>query len=312
MAIELLGPVGTSELSTLACPRKYYFRYRQKLVPKQPNVNMAMGTVWHACAAAGYRTLRDGPARWLQAALAHSREPQIDRDGLLIELQEENLEAIRDMLTYYWQNKGRYDEFEEILVVDEEQFFEFEGWQIRFTIDLLVKMRGGAFVPIDHKTSGDIAGDMAFLPLDIQTHLYYYGVWKKYQRPMEFIHNFIRRFDFESDQRCGPPSWARMDGTKPYLYTKSGKVATRSDDVNDYLRRERTPLNEAQLTSFERELHAQLATLRFHQIADVWPRYGTKLPTGCSNCSYYAPCTVEIDGREPNPSAMALNFVKLP
>lgn len=164
---------------------------------------------------------------------------------------------------------------------------------------------------MDHKTSGAISGDMAFLPLDLQTHLYCYGAWKMLgSRPMEFVHNYVRRFDFESDQRTGPPDWARPDGTKPYLYTKSGKVATRSSDVNEYLRRERTPLNAHQLVAWERELHDQLVTLRFHQLSDSWPRYGQKI-VGCSGCAYYAPCTTEIDGRELNPMAMDMSFVRL-
>ena len=308
--MTLLGPTSTSELGTLACPRKYMYRYGRKLAPKRPNTNMAMGTFWHQCAAAGYKA--GDRKQWLSAALAESRTPDpIDRDGIPLGLEEENIDAVRDMLCYYWEHQGRFDEFEEILIVDEERYFEFAGWSIRFTIDLAVKMHG-KLILFDHKTSGDISGDRAYLPIDLQTHLYYYGAWKTFERPAEFIHNWVRRFDFTSDQRVGPPSWARLDGSKPYLHTKSGKVATRSDEVGDYVQRDRTPLQESQLRAFEDELTAQLQTLRFHQISDQWPRYGQKLATGCSNCPYYAVCSTEMDGNPVNQMALDMAFVKLP
>lgn len=292
------------------------YRYVRKLAPKTLPTALATGIFFHKCAAAGYSHMRrtQRPDVWLQAALGASYEADpVDRDGILLGLAPEQVDATRDMLQYFWENTGRYDEFREILIIDEEEFFEFAGWKLRITIDLAAIMHDSRFVLFDHKTSSDISDDMAFLPLDLQTHLYYYGANKILaRRPDEFVHNFVRRFDFASAQMTGPPSFARIDGTRPYYLTKSGKPATRSDDPNEYLRRVRTPLTDNQLRAYEEELTAQLNILRYHQLSGNYPRRAQKGYMGCSNCAYHAPCSHEMDGHESNPAAMAQAFIVLP
>lgn len=111
--MNTLGPTSTSELETLKCPKRYHYRYVENLVPKTTSVPLGVGTIWHACAAEGYKALRDGDGRWIVAALDHLAKPHFDRDNLPIILPEETMLAINDMLIYYWDNKGRWDKFDE-------------------------------------------------------------------------------------------------------------------------------------------------------------------------------------------------------
>lgn len=307
MAVELLGPTSHSELAALICPKKYEYRYVQNLVPKTMGTALATGIFWHKCAAAGYAALRDG-GNWLNAAKASIAFPEthIDRDGIPLGLEGDQVTAAIHMLEYYWEHTGRFDQFKEILIIDEERFFEFNGWKIRITIDLAAIMFDGRFVLFDHKTSSDIVADLAFISLDPQTHIYYYGADKVLdRRPDEFVHNFVRRFDFVSDQMTGPPGWKTLDGEMPYLKTKSGRAATRSNEVEDYLQRSRIALQPSQLKGFEKELTNDLAAARYHHLSGVYPRRPQKGNMGCSNCAYNSPCTTELDGHELNPAAMA-------
>jgi hypothetical protein len=314
MAIKLLGPTSSSELNMLGCPRKFKYRYVDKLVPKTMSLPLATGIFWHKCAAAGYAALREGDSQWLRCALDASYESDpVDRDGIALGLEPDAIEAMRHMLEYYWEFAGRFDEFKQIHIIDEEAYFSYGGWNIRITIDLAYTAHDGRFFRMDHKTSSDISEDLAFLPLDLQTHLYYYGANLILERrPDEFIHNFVRRFDFASDQMVGPVSWVRGDHSQPYLKTRSGRPATRSSDPNDYLRRSRTPLTTKQLNAYETELATQLAELRYHQVSGVYPRRAQKGYMGCSGCAYYGPCSTEMDGNELNPAAMAEIYTVMP
>lgn len=293
------------------------YRYVKKIVPKTMGTALATGIFWHKCAAAGYFAIRDGDGDWLRAAIKESYTANpVDRDGIELGLDVEQVQAMRDMLEYYWENTGRFDQFREIYIIDEERYFDFGGWTIRITIDLAALTHDNRFMLTDHKTSSDIASDLAFLPLDLQTHLYYLGANRVLERrPDEFIHNFVRRFDFASTQMTGPPEWRRTHlglDEQPYLKTHGGKLATRSNDVNDYLQRSRTPLTEKQLKAFESELSSQLAVARYHAISGVYPRRAQKGNMGCSNCAYYGPCSAEMDGNELNESTMSQIYTILP
>lgn len=313
MAVELLGPTSHSELSSLLCPRKFMYRYVKNLVPKTMGTALATGIFWHKCAAAGYFALRDGKS-WLDAAIKESyRENPVDRDNIPLGLEPPQVEAMRHMLEYFWEHSGRFDEFKEIHIIDEERFFEFEGWKIRITIDLAATMHDNRFILTDHKTSSEIEADLAFISLDPQTHLYYLGANDVLERrPDEFVHNFVRRFDFASDQMTGPPAWKNAAGEMPYLKTKSGRAATRSNEVEDYLQRSRSTLQPHQLAAFRAELATDLAVARYHQVSGMYPRRPQKGNMGCSNCAYNSPCTTELNGHEPNPAAMAQIYTVLP
>ena len=296
---------------TLAdCPRKFHYRYRRGLVPQDGPVAMNSGTLFHAGMAAGYRALQAGfPEEcWVQAALNEVRKKNpVDRDGAPLGLSEENTLAVCDMIEYFNQYGRPNDSWDEIVAVEEPCTFEINGYSIRITLDLLVRSKGELLV-IDHKSSGDITQDMSHLPLDLQTHLYYYGTWKRLGRPIEFVHSYTRRFDFSGSMRVGPPGWERHDGTRPYLLTAGGKVATRSSDPNDYLRRVRTPLTLNQLQAFEKELLAKLQMLTFMDVTNNFPRHDKKGAMGCGGCSYYSLCTTEADGHEANASLLDVLF----
>jgi CRISPR/Cas system-associated exonuclease Cas4 (RecB family) len=294
--------VGSSDIGAFSsCARKFYYGNELGWKPKTSSYAMDIGSAFHICAAEGYRQIMHDKknTHWLAAALIASKEPMKDRfTSRIFEFEDEELECLRDMLEYYWENVGQYDAFDEIVAVEEEWTFDLAGWIVRGTMDLVVRERG-EIVIYDHKTSGDIEGDKAHLPLDLQTHLYYLCAYKRLGRPSHFVHNYQRRFDSFSDTRVGPPTWERGrsgGGVYPYRLTKSGKVATRSSDPNDYVRRVRTPLSEKQLHAFELELTNRLRTMSFHQMANIWPRNDQKLGFGCSNCAFYAPCSTEQNG----------------
>lgn len=319
----MLKPTSSSELGAFkSCAKSYDYRYNKMLVPKNANKNMAIGTLYHQGQAAGYTALQTAMATpalmwdkdelFLTAALREVMRPDPrDRDNLPLGLDPDDVQATWDMVLYNWQHAGRFDEIEEILGIEEQIFIEVGGRPVRGTIDLRVRIAGQMEI-WDHKTTGDITLDQTHLPLDLQTHLYYLGAWKHYGLAYRFIHSFQRRFDFVSDQRVGPPNWERQDGTRPYLLTKSGKAATRSDDPNDYVRRVPTPLSERQLVAFERGLEERLQLLRYHELTNIWPRNDSKMGFGCGACPYYSICTNEADGREVNPALFDMLFQKLP
>ncbi len=302
----------TSELLTLMkCPKKFDYRYRRGLIPQDGPQAMNMGTLYHAGAAAGYQALQMGfPGDfWINSAIAEVTKPNpVDRDGIPLALSDESVQVVCDMLLYYAQHMRPQDTFE-IVAVEEPCTFELNGFTIRTTMDLLVREHG-KLVVYDHKTSGDIAADQSHLPLDLQLHIYYLSVYKRLgELPAYFVHNFSRRFDFSGATRVGPPSWQRpTDGTHPYRLTAGGKVATRSDDPNDYVRRVRTPLTLNQLQAFERELLGKLQLLAFHDLTGNFPRHDEKGAMGCGGCSYYSLCTTEADGHEANPSLLNVLF----
>jgi len=302
----------TSELITLqTCPKKYEYRYVRGLIPQDGPQAMNMGTLYHAGAAAGYQALQMGFPKdfWINAAIAEVTEKNpVDRDGIPLALSEESVEVVCDMLFYYNEHMLPQDSFE-IVAVEEPCTFELNDFTIRTTMDLLVR-ENGQLVVYDHKTSGDIAADQSHLPLDLQMHIYYLSVYKRLgELPAYFVHNFSRRFDFSGAQRVGPPSWQRpTDGTRPYQLTAGGKVATRSDDPNDYLRRVTTPLTMNQIRAFERELTSKLQMLAFMGITNNFPRHDKKGAMGCGGCSYYSLCTTEADGHEANPSLLNVLF----
>lgn len=315
-----LAPTSSSELGQLkSCPKAYQYRYRDNLVPLTSSKPMTMGTLYHQGEAAGYLALQASmQARlpsgdvFLDAALREVERPDPrDRDGLSLGLDPDDVQAVCDMVTYNWQHVGRFDEIEEILGVEEQVFFECNGRPVRGTIDLRLRIAGQMEI-WDHKTTGDISLDQTHLPLDLQTHLYYLAAWKHYGLAYRFVHTFQRRFDFTSDTRVGPPDWQRADGSTPYLLTKSGRPATRSNDPNDYVRRVATPLTESQLIAFEHSLEERLQLLRFHELSDIWPRNDSKMGFGCGACPYYSICTNEADGREVNPALFAMLFQKVP
>lgn len=307
----------TSELITLQdCPKKYDYRYRRGLIPQDGPQAMNMGTLYHAGAAAGYQAMQKmgvatgWPGLWVGAAVNEIRKPNpVDRDGIPLALSDESVQVVEDMLFYYEDNARIHDDFDEIIAVEEPCTFELNGYTIRTTMDLLVR-KNGRFAVYDHKTSSDITSDQSHLPLDLQLHIYYYSVWKRLGViPDQFVHNFSRRFDFSGATRVGPPSWQRP-GTNvfPYRLTAGGKIASRSDDPNDYVRRVRTPLTLNQLQAFERELLSKLQMLTFMELTNNFPRHDKKGAMGCGGCSYYSLCCVEHDGREANPQLLEVLF----
>jgi PD-(D/E)XK nuclease superfamily len=302
----------TSELITLMdCPKKFQFRYRRGLIPQSSHAAMGMGTLYHAGAASGYAVLKSGfPGEfWLTAALSEvTKKNPVDRDGIPLALSDEQTQVVCDMLSYFDEYGRIHDDFDEIVAIEEPCVFTLNGYTIRTTMDLLVR-KNNRFEVYDHKTSGDIAADQAHLPLDLQLHLYYYSVTKRLGAiPSKFVHSYMRRFDFSGSTRVGPPGWTRANGEQPYRLTASGKVATRSDDPNEYCRRVSTPLTENQLRAFERELIGKLQMLQYHDLSGVWPRHDKKGAMGCGGCSYYSICCVEHDGHEANPALLDVLF----
>jgi hypothetical protein len=315
-----LQETSTSELLTLAkCPKKFEYRYRRGLIPQDGPAAMNMGTLYHAGAAAGYQAMKTmgvatgWPGLWITSAINEvTKKNPVDRDGVLLGLSDENVQVVCDMLNYYEENMRINDNFLEIVAVEEPCTFSLNGYTIRTTMDLLTLNQQRQYEVFDHKTSGDIAADQSHLPLDLQLRIYYYSVWKRLGFvPSRFVHNYSRRFDFSGAQRVGPPGWSRPDGTYPYRLTAGGKVATRSDDPNDYVRRISTPLTLNQLQAFERELTGKLGMLAYHDMTKNYPRHDEKGPMGCGGCSYYSLCTTEADGHIPNPSLLGVLFKTL-
>lgn len=311
--------IGQSDLQQASdCKRKFYYRHELGLIPKDQNVAMAMGTLFHAGAAAGYRRLRDettsanwdGRTAWLACALEAAATTQTDRDGMPLQLAPEKRENVADMLTYFWTHVGQHDRFRSILAIEEPVFIDVDlgagrKETIRGTLDLMVEDENGDLVIYDHKTSADINQDIGHMALDAQVHVYYLGATATLRRPARFVHNFVRRFEEKDKTIAGPPSFTRADGSKPYALTATGKARTASDDPNDYVRRPPpVVLSDNQLRGYYAELVARIRLLDFCRQTMTWPREDTKLGFGCTSCPYWGVCTTELDGRSIDPARL--------
>lgn len=284
----------------LTCQKKYDFGYVRGLKPKQSAWKMDFGTLIHEGLANIYRQgiRKAEPLLWPESA--QYRIDYIQEHGIpdketgivrLLNLTPEQVQTARDVVNYYWEHQGQRDRFAQVVAVEEPRFLPLEGFQVRGTFDLVVKEFDQTVI-YDWKTVGNVK-DVADFSLDFQTLFYELLAFRVWGRPIEFVHNYIRREV--------PPGF----GTRPVRLKKNGEPAANnaSTDPVDYLRRVRHTRSEAEMIEFEQELCHTLTQME-HQ--DHFLRSPDKRQ--CPQCPYYAICGAELAGHTPLDSVLSLRY----
>ncbi|MDE2103294.1 MAG: PD-(D/E)XK nuclease family protein [Patescibacteria group bacterium] len=283
------------------CRKRWQYRYAYGLEPKGLPEYVWIGSAFHAGAAEGYRTWkRDGHNRnFLSTAHKGVFAWNVDNPG---KLSPENLSLVGDMLTYWWLHEGYYEDYSEIIAV-EESIPLFTSYSlgglgepkivaIRCTPDLIARRAStGKLVVPDHKTVGSIGESLAFLPIDFQLRAYNAAVFRKYGEIPEMDYNLVKR--------GLPPDFIRPDGSKPYSLTKTGKTSTRSAKKEDHVYRLRQVFTLEAVHAFESDLSDLVTDMALAWYKQRFPR--TRIKKGgdsCNICEYLPICTAELDGKK--------------
>ena len=318
--IEPLLDLSMTKLDTWSrCDRRFFYRYVRGLVPAGTDWKLQWGTLWHYCAQAYYRSLKNGydDTTALRIAQADAElvtlVPNEHHGDTEITLDEKQRETLWDTFMFYYEQKARNDDWEEIVAVEESIYLivRYNGkplMRIRNTLDLLARQaKTHKLVPVDHKTTGDVEQNLLFLKLDMQARVYPLAVAAVYGEDPLFCYNMVAREV--------PPGYAHRS-----LLTDTGKK--RSPDTlasmqnpARYLRREWLSYTPEQYASFQRRLVQDALTLQFENHSGIWPRREIKMGgMACDSCPYFSICGAELDGRiiTDNCSLLQMAFTKDP
>jgi hypothetical protein len=323
------------------CRKKFDYQEVRGWIPRSRSWAMTIGTGFHICLAAGYAAVRDFDAAYrvfaqcedawpeqdpnasaaralsfISAATEAAYNAKHDRDGMALGFAKEDHELLEDMVRYFWEHLGAEDlkTIWQILSVEEPAYIQIGDVLIRTTFDLVASVvtnisSEGVFtletpVVFDHKTVGEDAVQQAlsFLQRDFQTRAYYSSARGKYGKPTRFVHTFVAR--------VVPPGFGHRSLLTPTGKTRSAATLVSMQDVNRYLRRESTPLSDAQIDAFEGQLVKQVADVERAKIENYFPPSPIKghYP-GCDGCPYEGPCAAEIDGRDVPLAAIDLSYI---
>jgi hypothetical protein len=310
------------------CRKKYEYSEVRGWNPRSGSRAMEIGTLFHACLAAGYRAVREFDKSYAQFANGNWAEGDEtasasrgltflaaatpaafsfthDRNGVALGLTREDRELAEDMVNYFWENMGREDlkQIREVLAVEDPGYIQIGDYLIRATFDLVAFVLDEQYpVIFDHKTVGDVKIALDFLELDFQTRTYYSAARGKYGPIGRFTHTFVNR---DVPPGFGHRSLLTATGKK-----RPEKTLASMQDPNNYLRRSHTPLSDRQIDAFEAELIALVGEVDRATSAAYFPRTPIRgnYP-GCAGCPYKAPCASELDGNEVAPAAVDLMFI---
>jgi hypothetical protein len=163
----------SSRSAFMTCARKYYYAWREKLVPKKGSTAMRAGSAWHAMLESFYQTAKEENfcqahlkiANHIQAGLEVFEEETEKFDFIDDYRTMDNLiEMFSQYLTIY-ENESQWMEIEEAELQDNveielsqsdiENYPILKDWKIylNFQVDLLYRANGGLWI-MEHKTTG--------------------------------------------------------------------------------------------------------------------------------------------------------------
>lgn len=259
------------------CGRKWYYRYKLGLVPKQLPEHLIIGSLFHLGAAKAFKT-GECPT-------------EFDTEDLSYTMEQYNL--VLDMLRYWWLNSGKeqYENVAEILAIEKTFYLKVGDYGIPATPDLVYRHKDGQIVIVDHKTVGNIKDALGFLAIDPQMKRYAATIYQEYGEIPEIEYNMIRR-DL-------PPDYIDAVGEMPYSLTKTGRKSTKTTNVIDYLRLERLLFTPKQIEATKDELHDIILDLEQAIQNNRFTRRVIKGGSyGCSSCEFFGPCVREADGNK--------------
>lgn len=297
------------------CHRKWYYKNKLGLLPKEDPENIIIGNMVHAGLAAGYRRLYivsgESIAPWYGDHNIHFYFLSGVRFGLdRYMLENPASQPFRvlaeDMCTYWWYNQGVANVYDEIIAIEETFYLEIgDKYLVPWTADLIARRPTGQLVIVDHKTVGNVRDAVGFLPMDFQMRRYAAGGFQKFVEIPEIDYNMIRREL--------PPSFRREDGVQPYGLTPSGRPSTRSSNPADYLQFHRLLFTPKQITATMAEIEGDIADMEHAEQTKFYARSEIKGGyNGCPGCPYFGPCTREFDGNKLDGITLALQYTKDP
>jgi hypothetical protein len=293
--------ISTSWLDTWhRCDRRYFYRYIRGLVPKSVNENMVWGTFFHRIIQEYYRSLQNH-AR--EDAALHNAQLIAERCTLVenkyhgdtpITFDAAKREAIWDTVLYYYENEARFDDFDEIVSV-EEPIYMLVGFnnvpllKIRCTLDLHAKKDGRHYI-VDHKTTGDVEQNTEFLALDIQPRVYALTLRNLIEDEVTVCMNYVSR---EVPPGFGKRSLLTETGNK-----RSADTLAKMQRKERYLQRKWLTYSPQQYDEQQRELVRDAMMIELETKTEIWPRRIVKMGgMACSSCPYFEICKAEYDGR---------------
>ena len=311
--------ISMSDLDTFkTCRKKFEFSFIRGWQPRTATWAMVIGTAYHAKLAAGYRAVQtydsygrtkgivrsdnDRALEFKEHAVAET--PEHDRDGKLFGLTQGDLELLDDMVLYWFEQKGEADlrEIAEIISVEEPYYMQVGPYNIRCTLDAVVRYFGEPDTTvIDHKT-GEPQKVASWIYLDTQTPIYYIVTTGRYGKITQFKHQWMHREV--------PPGFGHRS-----LLTDTGKERSKAtlasmQDPEKYVSVVKTELNGEQLSAYTAELVDVLQEIDHCKETGRWLRRSPiKVgPMTCESCPYFRPCVAERMGQPPMDDSVASTF----
>lgn len=307
-ALAMMGGVATqmptletsmSGLDTWTrCDRRFWYRYIRGLVPIAVNENLQWGTFWHRIAQEYYRSLQNHARE--DAALSNAQRiaeglqvvENANHGDTVLTLDNQARETIWDTFMYYYDNAARYDEWDEIIDVEDSVYMVLGVGgvpfiKIRSTFDLVARKNGRRYI-VDHKTTGDVEKNYAYLSKDFQCREYALSARNFYQEDVTLVQNIVAR--------DVPPGFGHRS-----LLTDTGKQRNAAtlesmQRKEKYLKREFLTYSNEQYQSFEQELLRMSMLIQVEMRGHIWPRRIVKMGgMSCDSCPYDAICTAELD-----------------
>lgn len=208
--LKLLRVITNSERSSLMCPRRWAFRYVDGLTTSDNPAPLRMGSLWHLCLAAYYRSLQAGApldagqieaaviAPWLeQRRAAVAALVDVDRDALVQE-DVDHAALCAGMLRGYVQAWAQDQRTWEIVAVEAQAsrvvprtpgeemplrdrttvgtVRKTRTWQYAGAMDVVVRNRAdGRYWLVEHKTTSEVDLDRYLRKLNFDPQIRGYG-----------------------------------------------------------------------------------------------------------------------------------------
>lgn len=314
----LLTAINQSQLKTWRqCQQRWEYRYGQRLIPKQKERALTIGTWVHACLETHYRDgdWRIGFNQYLAEynSLFEEERLALDRGrrrtGVGTPLPDIIKRIIRSYFYYYKADGWTVHSVEQVFDVT------FKGIRFKGRIDLIIKDAEGLLWLVDHKTGASIPQNPnTFHAMDPQLILYPWAAKRMWGLELNgIIYNYVKSKPPTLPQltKTGKFSRRKINTDYPtyYRFLKENDFDPRdfTDTLlplkkrSDFLRRYRLPRETAVV---RRILQEGIWTAR--EILDH--SYTTRnITRDCDRCPYQAVCRADLNGHDSSPIKRA-NF----
>lgn len=188
------------------CPKRWWFRYGQELVPNKTQIPLSYGRLAHQGLEAYYHG-RD-PCEAVDQFFRENTTPWPEDQELFV-LAEAN-----SLLAGYIKRDPVKEMGHEIVAIEKEGRLplrtpggrRWHHFLLGYKIDLITRDRFGNLWAWDHKTSA-MALKEAWLPLNDQMAYYYWALGQQKELPQGIIYNLIRKPSIKPRQNEPSDEW---------------------------------------------------------------------------------------------------------